>query len=55
MTDPLAPPPRRPMPEHLERRIIGELAAVTSRRRRIGSVVIPLVAAAVVVYRIARR
>ena len=48
MTDPLAPPPRRPMPEHLERRIIGELAAVTSRRRRIGSVVIPLVAAAVV-------
>jgi hypothetical protein len=47
MSDPYVPPPRRPMPEHLERRISDELTAATTRRRRIGAMVIPLVAAAV--------
>lgn len=48
MTDLLAPPPRRPMPERLDRRITDELAAATDRRRRPESAIIPLVAAALV-------
>lgn len=47
MSDPYLPPPRRPMPDQLQRQITQELTAAAVRRRR-GRAVIPLVAAALV-------
>jgi hypothetical protein len=47
MPDPLAPPPRRPMPERLRRRISHDIAEAPASRTRPRTVVIPIAAAAV--------
>ena len=48
MTDPWAKPPRRPLPEHLEDRILRELAEAPARRVRPRHLIAPLAAAALV-------
>ena len=48
MSDPWAKPPRRPLPEHLENRILRELAKAPARRLRPRHLIAPLAAAALV-------
>jgi hypothetical protein len=48
MSDPWAKPPRRQLPEHLEDRILRELAKAPARRLRLRHLIAPLAAAALV-------